>query len=103
MKRTARPKLKWIRQAFLWIAIALLAAMAAGFTCIVLFRYPNEDEVWQHLNLSSMDEIDGKQVDIGLYHIIEAKKGPDQEYWLETSPQWMFPWEKYEWPVWPGE
>ena len=75
---------------------ALIAAFLIYITC---YRGPNEQEIrsrYLHPPVTSL-AIDWSQADVGMYWITEHSPGGMNEYALELSPQWLWPWSSYRW------
>lgn len=84
-----------LRPLFWWLPRLILLGMAGLMVHVLFHRYPTEKEVRDHLAIPATAVVDGEQRDIGLFQVSGAA---DETFYLETFPQWVFPWQEYEWP-----
>lgn len=87
-----------------WILRSCLVLFAIGFLCLsglilyaILYRYPNDKELRAKFPEFSDPNyvINTEQSDIGWY-IVESKQGEEGGI-IEVFPQWIMPWESYDW------
>lgn len=82
--------------------LALAFSGAFGFFLLISYRYPTDREVQLHYHEAGMDEvlIDSTQADIGYYGVTRRRDNETEEFFVETFPQWVRPWQTYDWDVW---
>lgn len=80
----------------IFLASSFVASVTIFFV-VICYRYPTEEEVLEHMPIpQEVIEIDVSESDIGLFKV--SIKGKEEE-WIETVPQWVLPWQKYDWSI----
>ena len=91
---------KILRRALSFVVIAAVGTFVVLFCFVAFHRYPTEGEIIERFTASaSVDRvtIDSTQADIGYFGLTtEGAKGT-QTFFIETFPQWVFPWNSYDW------
>jgi hypothetical protein len=91
---------KNLRRALFSVSIAVVGALVVLFCFIAFHRYPTQDEIIERFSASaSVDRvtIDSTQGDIGYFGLTAEGAEGIQEFFIETFPQWVFPWDSYDW------
>ena len=91
---------KYLRVALLFIAVAVVGGIVAIFCLVAFLRYPTEEEVRERFSgLDSVGSlsVDWVQADVGYFRITTEGAEGSEEFFIETTPQWVFPWSSYGW------
>jgi hypothetical protein len=77
--------------------VSAVAGLAALFLVAISYRYPTVEEILDHMTDPPEGlQIDAGQGDIGLFKV--TIKGQEEGF-IETVPQWVLPWKRYDWSI----
>ncbi len=91
------PTVKTTKRALIFVAALIVLSCCYFAAWLFFWRYPTVYEATHYMT----GQMPGKQFvittdqsDVGLFGVdIEDK----ESIYIETIPQWIFPWEKYDW------
>lgn len=84
---------KWL------LRLVPLLCIAGFFFWVAFHRTPSEAEIIQRFQIPPIRSltIDNTQADVGMFGIITHSPSGDEQFWIEAAPQWIWPWQSYDW------
>jgi hypothetical protein len=83
-----------------WLLLLVPLFCVAGLIFWAAFhRYPTEEEFIQRFQIPPISSltIDNTQGDIGMFGVTTHSPSGDDQFWIELAPEWVWPWDTYDW------